>query len=60
MIVILIGLPFFRSISQGWIAYYNQSYGPKFTEEQIRMADSAAKTLEKCSPVRSFLDPRTL
>ena len=59
MTLVLIGLPFFRSISQGWLTYYNKSSGPKFTEEQIRMADQAAETLNKCSPVGDFLDPIT-
>ena len=55
----MIGLPFFRSISQGWIAYYTKSSGPKFTEKQIRMADEAAETLDKCLPAEDFLDPIT-
>ena len=59
MTLVLIGLPFFRSISQGWITYYNKSSGPKFTEEQIRMSDSAATTLVECFPVEDFLDPIT-
>ena len=59
MTVVLIGLPFFRSISQGWVTYYNTSSGPKFTEEQIRMADRAAETLGECVPVENFLDPIT-
>lgn len=59
MTIVLIGLPFFRSISQGWLTYYNKSSGPKFTEEQIRMADGAAATLEDCFPVDDFLDPIT-
>ena len=57
MTVVLIGLPFFRSVSQGWVSYYNKSSGPKFTEEQIRMSDDAAATLEGCFPVTDFLDP---
>ena len=56
MNIILVGLPFFKSISQGWISYYNRSSGPTFTEEQIRMADSAATTLLDCYPVDNFLD----
>lgn len=59
MTLVLIGLPFFRSISQGWLTYYKQSSGPKFTEEQIRMSDGAAATLEECFPVQDFLDPTT-
>ena len=59
MILVLIGLPFFRSISQGWISYYKKSSGSKFTEEQIRMADDAAATLRECFPVEDFLDPIT-
>ena len=59
MTIILIGLPFFKSISQGWVTYYNKSSGPKFTEEQIRMADAAATTLEDCFPIKDFLDPIT-
>ena len=57
MTFVLIGLPFFKSISQGWLTYYNNSEGPKFTEEQIRMADEAASTLETCFPVEEYLDP---
>ena len=59
MTLVLIGLPFFKSFSQGWVAYYNKSSGPKFTEEQIRMADQAAETLQKCSSVQDVLDPIT-
>ena len=59
MSLILIGLPFFKSISQGWLTYYNKSSGPKFTEEQIRMADNAATTLAGCFPVKDLLDPIT-
>jgi hypothetical protein len=59
MTLVLVGLPFFKSISQGWVTYYNKSSGPKFTEEQIRMADQAAGTLDKCFPVGDFLDPIT-
>ena len=57
MIIVFVGIPFFRSISQGWLNYYSKSSGPKFTEEQIRMADSAATTLNGCSPVPDLLDP---
>ena len=59
MTVVLIGLPFFKSISEGWITYYNKSgsSGPKFTEKQIRMADQAAATLDNCHPISDFLDP---
>ena len=56
MNILLIGLPFFKSITQGWITYYKNSSGPRFTEEQIRMSDSAANTLLECSPVDSFLN----
>ena len=59
MTLVLVGLPFFKSISQGWLSYYNKSYGPKFTEEQIRMADQAAGILDNCVPVGDFLDPIT-
>lgn len=59
MTLVLIGLPFFRSISQGWLTYYTKSSGPKFTEEQIRMSDGAAATLEDCFPVEDFMDPIT-
>jgi len=59
MTIVLIGLPFFRSISQGWLTYYNKSSGPKFTEEQIRMSDGVAATLEACSSVQDLLDPIT-
>ena len=59
MTLVLIGLPFFRSISQGWINYYNRSSGPKFTEEQVRISDNAAATLGECAPVEDFLDPLT-
>ena len=58
MTVILVGLPFFRSITQGWLTYYNKSSGPKFTEEQIRMSDGAAETLLDCFPVEDFLAPQ--
>jgi hypothetical protein len=59
MTLVLIGLPFFKSISQGWMTYYNRSSGPKFTEEQIRMADHAAGTLDTCYPVGDLIDPIT-
>ena len=54
-------MTFFRSMSQGWLAYYKhqQNSGPKFSEEQIRMADRAADTLQGCSPIHDFLDPIT-
>lgn len=52
-------LPFFKSVSQGWIKYYENSRGPKFTEEQIRMSDSAAATLQDCFPIQNFLDSGT-
>ena len=48
--LILIGVPFFRSVSQGWLDYYNKSSGPKFTEDQIRQADNVANTLNNCPP----------
>ena len=57
MTLVLVGLPFFKSLSRGWLTYYNQSSGPKFTEEQIRMADDAGSTLLDCAPVESFLNP---
>ena len=57
--IVLIGVPFFKSISQGWLTYYNRSSGPTFTEEQIRMSDGAAATLEECFPVENFLNPIT-
>ena len=59
MTLVLFGLPFFRSIGEGWITYYNRSSGPKFTEEQLRMADDAAANLNECFPVDYFLDPIT-
>lgn len=59
MSLILIGLPFFRSISQGWLTYYNKSSGPKFTEEQIRMADHAAEILDDCHPITDFVGSET-
>ena len=57
----LIGLPFFQSISQGWIAYYNQKGAsePRFTEKQIRMADEAAEVLNNCQPITDFVDSGT-
>ena len=55
MVVIFIGLPFFKSISDGWLT----SYSPKFTEEQVRMADDAVRTLEICIPVSDYVDPLT-
>lgn len=54
--MILIGLPFFRSIGQGWIYYYNKSSGPKFTEEQIHYADQTAGVLDNCTDI---IDPET-
>ena len=59
MTLVLIGIPFFRSISRGWLNYYTKSCGPRFTEEQIRMSDGAAATLEDCFPVQDFLDAIT-
>ena len=59
MTIVFIEFPFFRSISLGWLAYYKRSSGPKFTEEQIRMADSAASILDDCVPVSDVIDPLT-
>ena len=59
MNLIFVGVPFLKSISQGWITYYEKSSGPKFTEDQIRMSDSAATTLQNCFPVQDFLDSGT-
>ena len=42
--IVFIGLHFFKSISQSWISYYNQSSGPKFTEEPIQMGENTAGT----------------
>jgi hypothetical protein len=58
MNISLIGLPFFQSISQGWITYFRQSSGPKFTEEQIRMADEAAGILDNCHPITDVISPQ--
>ena len=59
MSLILVGLPFFKSISQGWLIYYDKSSDPKFTEEQIRMSNHAATMLDNCYPVNDFLNPIT-
>ena len=59
MTLILIRLPFFRSISQGWLTYCNKNFSPKFTEKCIRMLDAAITTLADCFPVENFLDPIT-
>ena len=50
---------FFSGITRGWVQYYKGSTGQKFTEEQIRMADEAARGLAECHPVTDFLDPFT-
>jgi len=42
---------------QGWLTYYNKSSGPKFTEEQIQMANSDTATLEHCFYIYDFLNP---
>ena len=55
MNLIFIGAPFFRSLSTGWINYYQNSSGPKFTEEQIRLSDQAAQILDECHPITNFL-----
>ena len=59
MSFILIGVPFIRSFSNGWRDYYHSSEGPKFTEEQIRIADATSEVLDACQPVTNFLDPFT-
>ena len=59
MNIIFVTVPFLKSVSQGWVAYYKNSRGPKFTEEQIRMSDDAATTLQNCFPVQDFLDSGT-
>ena len=59
MTVVLMGLPFFRSFSQGWLSYYKKSSGPKFIEEQIRMADHTAGKLRDDFLVDDFIDPIT-
>lgn len=51
MNVVFIGFCFFRSFRQGWIAYYNKSSGPKFTEEQVRIADQIPEVLDECHPI---------
>nr|UDP55522.1 hypothetical protein orf127a [Schizostauron trachyderma] len=56
---ILIGPAFFRSISQGWLTYFQKSSGPKFTEEQIRMADHAAGVLDDCYPISDLIGTET-
>jgi hypothetical protein len=57
--IVFIGLPFFKSMRSGWIKYYCESSGPKFTEEQIRLADEAAWALENCHPIEDVLDGLT-
>lgn len=59
MSFILIGQTFFRSIAEGWLMYYENSSGPKFTEEQIRIADHTANILENCHPIKDFVGSRT-
>lgn len=49
----------FGSISQGWGTYYQRSSGPKFSEEQIRMADPAAGVFDDCHPITDFLGSET-
>lgn len=45
----------FSKYQWGWVAYYNKSSGPKFTEEQIRIADAAAGVLDYCHPITDFV-----
>ena len=53
------GVTFFKSVSRGWLTYYGQSKGPTFTEEQVRIADDMAYTLDGCYPITDFLSPQT-
>ena len=50
--VIVLGL--WSGISRGWLKYYQQP-GPKFPENQVRMADEAANILDKCYPIEDFV-----
>ena len=59
MTIVLVGVPFFKSIAVGWITYYRGSAGPKFTEEQVRMAYNVVTTLDMCSPISDLIDPMT-
>lgn len=61
MSLILIEVPFFRGISEGWLAYYNGSKNsdPLFTENQIRMADQAANVLDNCYPIIDIIGSET-
>ena len=53
------GIPFFKSMSQGWMTYYGKSSGPKFTEEQVRMSDDVSSSLVNCFPIQKYIDPIT-
>ena len=50
--VIVLGL--WSGISKGWLRYY-ETPGPKFTENQVRMADEAANVLDNCHPIEDFV-----
>jgi len=56
---IVFGLPFFKSFGSGWQAYYSKSSGPKFTEEQVRIADETSWALDNCHPIKDLLDGET-
>lgn len=50
--VVVFGL--WSGISKGWLRYYDRP-GPKFTVNQVRMADEAANVLDNCHPVEDFV-----
>ena len=50
--VVVLGL--WSGRSRVWLQEYNKP-GPKFTEQQVRMADEAANILDKCYPIEDFV-----
>lgn len=58
--ILLIGLPFLKGAYRGWLDYYSRSTSaPRFTEEQIRLADEGAATLNDCHPIHELIDTTT-